>query len=138
MKWTFDHSRLPVYLQVTVEGKPSAEEVIALWDEMTMSGLWHPGMSVLLDSSKLAPMGTDGSRIIQDLIRYFIERREQIGKSCIAMVRSNAETYSYVRQFEYGIRLRGSSVVVRNFASPEHAAEWLTNHAGMCGVEAAV
>ena len=106
MKWTFDHSRLPAFLQVSFEGQASVDDAHALLDEA--------------------------------LIRYFVERRYDIGKSCIATVRPSPSAYNNIRQFEYGIRLRGSEAVVRNFMSTHNAAEWLTNHAGMCGVDAQV
>jgi hypothetical protein len=136
MKWTFDHSQLPVYVRVIVEGKANINDARALLDELVLSELWHPGMSVLVDISEMPPTGDDRFAIIQDLIQYFIERRQDIGKSCIATVRPRAEAYNYIRQFEYGIRLRGSEAIVRNFMNTGNAADWLTNHAGMCGADA--
>ena len=133
MKWTLDPSQLPVYLQLSVEGKANADEVRKLMDDLIGSDPWHPGMSLLVDISGLQPTGDERNAIIQDLVRYFIERRQDIGKSCIATVRPRAEAYNYIRQFEYGIRLRGSEAVVRNFMNARHAAQWLTNHAGTCG-----
>ena len=128
MKWTFDHSRLPAFLQVSVEGQASVDDAHALLDELLESEFWRPGLAVLVDIS----------RMMQALIRYFVERRYDIGKSCIATVRPSPSAYNNIRQFEYGIRLRGSEAVVRNFMSTHNAAEWLTNHAGMCGVDAQV
>jgi hypothetical protein len=138
MKWTFDHSLLPSYVKVSVEGQASVDSARKLLDQLTGSDFWHPGMSVLFDISGLAPMGTDKNAILQDLIRYFVEHRQIIGKGCIATVRPDPDAYNNIRQFEYGIRLRGSEVVVRNFMDASNAAEWLTNHAGMCGVDARV
>jgi len=134
MKWTLDHSGLPAYLHVTVEGKATAEDALALLDELVSSENWHPGMSVVVDKTNLLPLGNDGSRIVQHLVRGFIEHHEKIGKSCIATVHPKNETYNYVRQFEYGIRLRGSAAVVRSFADFDRAVEWVRNHAGMYGV----
>ena len=136
MKWTFDHSQLPVYLRVIVEGKVSVDDARALMDELVNSQQWHPGMSILVDISELPPTSDNWQVIVRELIRYFVERRHDIGKSCIATVRPHAEAYNYIRQFEYGIRLRGSEAVVRNFVNADHAAEWLMNHAGMCGANA--
>ena len=138
MKWTFDHSQLPAFLRVFVEGKASVGDARALLDELIESDRWHPGMSVLVDISGLPSSDGERHTIIQDLIRYFVEHRKEIGKSCIATVRPSAEAYNYIRQFEYGIRLRGSEAVVRNFMNERHATDWLTNHAGMCGVDARV
>ena len=104
-------------------------------DDLISSERWHPGMSVLIDTSGIPPTGSNRNAIIEDLIRYFIERKQDIGKSCIATIRPRSDAYNYIRQFEYGIRLRGSEAVVRNFMSESHAADWLKNHAGMCGVE---
>jgi hypothetical protein len=138
MKWTFDHSRLPAFLQVSVEGQASVDDAHALLDELLESEFWRPGLAVLVDISRMLPTGADRHVIIQALIRYFVERRYDIGKSCIATVRPSPSAYNNIRQFEYGIRLRGSEAVVRNFMSTHNAAEWLTNHAGMCGVDAQV
>ena len=121
---------------VSVEGQANVDDARALLDQLTGSERWHPGMSVLIDISGLSPMGTDRHEIIPELIRYFIERKHVIGKSCFATVRPSPDAYNNIRQFEYGIRLRGSEAVVRNFVNAHNAAEWLTNHAGMCGVEA--
>jgi hypothetical protein len=133
MKWTFDHSQMPVCVRVDVEGDATLEGTFALWNEIITSDAWHPGMSVLLDITNLSQFGGGGSQIMQKLIGYFIEHREEIGKSCIAIVRPNPEVYNYGRQFEYGIRLRGSAVVVRNFLNVEHASEWLANNARLSG-----
>jgi hypothetical protein len=135
MKWTFDHSSLPVYLRVIVEGRANVDDARALLDELLESELWRPGMCILADISGLLPTAPDRQTMIQELVRYFIERQQHIGKSCIATVRPRAEAYNYIRQFEYGIRLRGSEAVVRNFINPDHAIDWITNHAGMCGAD---
>lgn len=136
MKWTFDHSHLPVYVRVIIEGSVSIVDAYALMDELLDSERWHPGMSILVDLNNVLPASDNWHLIIKDLIGYFIDRRNIIGKCCIATVRPHAEAYNYIRQFEYGIRLRGSEVVVRNFINSDHASEWLMNHAGMCGVNA--
>ena len=136
MKWTFDRSQLPSYVKVSVEGQASVDGARALLDQLIESEFWHPGMSVLVDISGLSAIGTDKHAILQDLIRYFVEHQKIIGKSCVATVRPSPDAYNNIRQFEYGIRLRGSEVVVRNFMNVHNAAEWLTNHAGMCGVDA--
>jgi len=135
MKWTFDHSRLPVYLQVAVEGVANIDDLRRLLEQLLESEFWHPGMSILVDLGGLKPTQQDKHSLIQDLIRYFVDRRKDIGKSCIATVHPAADAYNYIRRFEYGTRLRRSEVVVRNFMDSNHAAEWLTNHAGMCGGE---
>jgi hypothetical protein len=125
MKWTIDHSNLPVYLRVNVEGKPTVESNRALWDEILKSEAWTPGTSVLFDSGRLEPLGPEANHLTQESVRYFIEYADEIGPSCIAVFRARPETYSYSRQFQYAIRLRGSAVIVRRFSDEQAAIDWL-------------
>jgi hypothetical protein len=136
MKWTFDHSASPVYVRVTVEGEATVDEGTKVFDELLSSKLWHPGLSILIDLTSATPPSAEGVRLVQSLVRYFIDHRNDLGECCIATVRSTADTYNYIRQFEYGIRLRGSRIVVRNFMNLERAVDWLASQAGKCGAEA--
>ena len=131
MKWTFNHSRLPVYLRVDVEGSISADEMAAFWSDLIAQPDWRPGTSILIDNVRLDPLGPNAPDVIKTSTTFFIENQDAIGPSCIAIVRTTAEIYLYSRQFEYALRLRGSSVVVRNFGDETAAIEWLTDHAAM-------
>jgi hypothetical protein len=125
MKWTIDHSCLPAYLRVTIEGDPTAESNFALWDELLLHDSWTPGRSVMFNVTALQEMGPAANEITQLAIQYFIENEKRIGPSCIAVVRGERGANSYSRQFQYALRLRGSSVVIRYFADEDAAAEWL-------------
>ena len=134
MKWKFDHSRIPVYFRVDVEGSVSADEMAAFWSELIAHPEWRPGTSILIDNNHLEPLGPGAPEIIKRSTSFFIENQSAIGPSCIAIVRTTAEIYLYSRQFEYALRLRGSSVVVRNFGDEGAAIEWLTDHASINGL----
>ena len=126
MKWNIDHSNLPVYVRVTVEGQPAVEDNRAMWDEILASEHWKPGTSILYDNSRLDALGTTATRITEESVRYFIEREAEIGPTCIAVYRGTRDIPTYSRQFQYAIRLRGSSVIIRNFADEDAAVEWLS------------
>jgi hypothetical protein len=135
MKWTFDNAGLPLYVGVSVEGKATVEECRALWRELISLKEWKTGMSVLIDNRGLESMGSAGAQIVSEVSGFFIEKKDDIGPSCIAIVRKPSEFHSYARQFEYSIRLRGSPVIVRSFTDEKSAVDWLEISEGMCGVE---
>jgi len=127
MKWTIDHSRLPVFIRVDVDGTASSEDNIALWSALLSLNEWQPGTSVLIDNRKLEPPRIGSSQMMMDLTQFFIQRKEKIGPACIAIIRTSSEGYAYSRQFEYGLRLRGSEVIVRNFGDEKEAVAWLSD-----------
>jgi hypothetical protein len=127
MNWEIDFSPLPVYIRVTTAGTVSLGEHKKMWDEIVSSENWTPGTSVLMKSRALPPFGVEGYRITQDAARYFVERNADLDKTCIAVVREDPQNYYHSRQFQYAIRLRGSSVTVRNFTDENSAAAWLEN-----------
>ena len=133
MKWTFDHAGLPAYVRVSVDGNATAEDSRALWQELIALPEWKPGTSVLIDNRSLEPMGFKNAEMVREVADLFVEKKDEIGASCIAVVRKEPERYSYSRQFEYSIRLRGSPVIVRNFFDEAAAIEWLKNSEGICG-----
>jgi len=135
MKWTFDNAGLPVFVRVSVEGKATVEESRALWRELIGLKEWKSGMSVLIDNRELESMGSTGAQIVTEVSGFFLEKQDEIGPSCIAVVRKSSEFYSYSRQFEYSIRLRGSPVIVRNFTDEKSAIDWLEISEGMCSDE---
>ena len=131
MKWTFDNSGLPAFVRIAVEGKATVEESRALWTELITSKEWKPGTAVLVDA-QVDESGPGTSERVHKVADLFIEKRDQIGPSCIAVVRRRPERYRYSRQFEYSIRLRGSPVAIRNFTDEASAVEWLKHSDGMC------
>jgi hypothetical protein len=89
-------------------------------------------MSVLIDNRQLEAMGSAGAQIVTEVSGFFIEKKDEIGPSCIAVVSKPAEFYSYSRQFEYSIRLRGSPVTLRSFTDERSAIDWLMISEDMC------
>jgi hypothetical protein len=127
MKWTIDHSNLPVFIRVDADGIASSKDNIALWSELLDLSDWKPGVSVLIDNRELEPPRIGSSQMIMDLTQFFIDRKDRIGSACIAIIRISSEGYAYNRQFEYGLRLRGSEVIVRNFSDENEAISWLSD-----------
>ena len=126
MKWTLDHSRAPSFIRAVVEGTPSTEETLALWEHLLSCEEWRPGTSVLIDNTALEA-GWVNSEIIDSLAKYLISKQRSIGDGLIAVLGSTADVNRYSRQLEYGLKLRGVAVLVRNFGDERAAIEWLTS-----------
>ena len=124
MKWTIDTGSMPSYLRVETFGEPSVEGLVAMWDEIINSDFWTPGTTVLMDNRKRHPF-KDPDAITRAGIEYFVQNADKIGNSCISTICSFPEHYKYARQFQYGIRLRGSDVVIQVFGTESRALEWL-------------
>jgi hypothetical protein len=58
-------------------------------------------------------------------IEFFAENKETIGHACIAALSSQRDSFKYARQFQYGIRLKGSTAVIQLFISETQALQWL-------------
>jgi len=127
MKWTLDHSRAPCFIRVVVEGKPSAKETLELWEQLLSCDEWRPDTSVLIDNTRLGA-GWVNSENIDSLAKYLISKQRSIGDGLIAVLGSTADVNRYSRQLEYGLKLRGVAVLVRNFGDERAAIEWLTSH----------
>jgi hypothetical protein len=125
MDWNIDYSPLPVYIRIATEGPVSFEDTKAMWDEILASREWIPGTCVLFDSGSVRPR-TVGDRVTDETAHYFIEREKDIGECLIAVFRGHPEIYRFSSQFQYAIRMRGSSVVIRNFSTEKAAIEWLS------------
>lgn len=125
MDWTIDYSPLPVYIRVATSGAATVEDNKAMWNELLAAENWSGGTSILLKSSEARPTGTEGYHITQETARYFIERMADIGESCIAFVRADRDVFNYTSQLQYAIRMRGSSVIIRNFGNEQAAIDWL-------------
>jgi hypothetical protein len=129
MKWLIDNSSLPKYIRVSVSGEFAPDGYRAMWNDIIGSVNWRAGTSVLIDNSGLKPLGPVAGKYIEDAVRYFVEKRIEIGPACIAIFLSGPEIFRFSRVFEYAIRMRGSGAVVRNFADESSAIEWL-EHCG--------
>jgi len=125
MDWKIDYSPLPIFIRVVTGGTATAEDNKAMWDEILASEHWAPGTSVLLENAAARPTGTDGYHINQEMTRYFAERVDEIGNGCLAIMQADRDIYNYVSQFQYAIRMRGSSVIIRSFSDAPTASQWL-------------
>ena len=125
MKWTVDHSRTPLYIRVKVEGTPTVEDTLELWEQLLSCKNWRPGTGLLIDNSEIGP-GSAGSQILDALAKYLVIKQKAIGDSRIAVLGSKTDINRYSRQLEYGLKLRGVSLLVRNFGDEPAAVEWLT------------
>jgi hypothetical protein len=125
MDWRIDYSPLPVYVRIVVAGTSAVADNKAMWDDLLASECWAPGTSVLFESSVIRQMGTGSYHSMQEVARHFAERAGEIGESCLAVLRADRDEFNYVSQFQYAVRLRGSSVTIRNFTDERAAVEWL-------------
>src|SRR4029078_1179425 len=107
MRWELDRTNLPAYIRVNTSGQATLSDYVAMWDEVLASDFWRPGMNVLLDNQKLKP-ARDMETFTIGRVEYFISRDKQIGPASISAISPNDENYSYARQLQYGLRLRGS------------------------------
>jgi hypothetical protein len=125
MNWEIDYSPIPVYIRVVTSGIVTADDHSAMWDELLKSGSWKPGTGVLFEAGSIQPLGAEGYRITQQSTRYLIQRKDEIGSSCVALVLAGSENTVHARQLQYAVQLRGSSMVIRNFADEASAIDWL-------------
>ena len=126
MKWTIDDSSMPMYLRAKIEGPPSVEDYLALWNAILAHPKWTPGTSVLVDATERQPLGAQALSLVDELAHFFAENRNKFGNSFIASFVSEPESYKFSRVFEYSAHLRGSSVVLRTFPEEESALRWLS------------
>jgi hypothetical protein len=126
MKWTIDDSSMPMYLRAKIEGPPSIDDYLDLWNAILAHDKWCPGLSVLVDATKRESLGPQALTLVDDLADFFAENNNRFGRSCIASFVSETESYKFSRVFEYSAPLRGSSVVLRTFPDEESAIHWLS------------
>lgn len=127
MKWTIDRGSMPSYLRVETDGKASIDDFAAMWDAILACESWHPGLTVLMDNRKLTPL-EDADAFTEAGIEYFTKNADRVGKAFISVIVSEADNFKYARQFQYGIRLRGSDVALQIFGSEARALEWLDHY----------
>ena len=130
MDWTIDEGRMPSYIHVETSGEATAQDLAAMWDEILSSKSWRPGQTVLLDNRKLAPI-KDPDPFTMAGIDYFTRNAARVGKACISTISSEHDSFKYVRQFQHGIRLKGSDVVLQLFNSETQAVNWLNHYSSV-------
>ena len=101
-----------------------------MWDEILESDFWRPGLTVLMDNRKLKPL-KDADAFTHAGIEYFTKNAARIGRTCISTISAQPENFKYARQFQYGIRLRGSDVALQLFATETQAVEWLNHYSSL-------
>ena len=126
MKWTIDDSSMPMCLGATIEGEPSIDGYLDLWNAVLAHDKWRPGVSVLIDALRREPFGSQALAITDELAQFFAKNSGKLGRSCIASLASEPESYKFSRVLEYSARLRGSSVVLHTFPDEESAIHWLS------------
>jgi hypothetical protein len=124
MKWTIDKRSMPSYVRIETSGEASPEDFAAMWDKILQSDFWRPGLTVLLDNQKRKPL-KDPDGFTCAAIEYFEQNADRIGNACISTISSQPEYFKYARQFQYGLRLKGSHVVLQMFTSESQAVKWL-------------
>lgn len=124
MKWTIDLGNLPDYVRVETGGNPSTADFVSMWDEILGGVYWHPGFTVLMDNRRLEVL-VNSDAFTRAAVDYFAKNNDRLGNACIAVLTINPETFKYARQFQYGIRFKGSDVVLQLFKSEMQARDWL-------------
>ena len=127
MKWTIDKSRLPSFVRVETSDEPELIDLMDMWQELIDSDYWRPGFTVLVDNRKLRPI-SDPDKFTRGAIEFFAANKDLVGKACIAAISSEPSTFKYARQFQYGIRLKGSDAVLQIFNSESNALDWLEHY----------
>jgi hypothetical protein len=128
MIWRIDHSQLPGYLKVSVEGKASLSEYQMLWAEIVDSKDWEPGTPILKDIRGREPLGPEGFQIVHGIAEILSGEQARIGESLVAIVANEDEGFRYGRVLEYAVRIRNSEVVIRTFGSEQSAIDWLSQN----------
>ena len=130
MNWALDTAAMPAYLRVDCSGVPTIADFEAMWDEILSRDDWAPGIGVLVDNRSLEHNpDPDGCTI--GAIDYFSRQSKRIGDSCIALISDAPQNFKYSRQFQYGIRLRGSNVTLQTFNSDAQAVQWVENYCNL-------
>lgn len=132
MKWTLDTAAMPAYLRVDCRDKPNIADFEAMWNEILSLEDWTPGMGVVFDNRPLES-NADPDRCTMAAIDYFSRQKDRIGDSCIALISNVSREFKYARQFQYGIRLRGSNVTIQIFNSETQAVQWVKNFCNLRG-----
>ena len=125
MNWKIDDSSLPQFLRLEVEGTPTRKDYIAAWQTVIHHDRWKPGTPVLIDATKREPLGSQGALIVEALADFFGKHNADVGPACVASVTQERQGYIYKRMLEYGAKLRGSDVKMRNFDDEPAAIAWL-------------
>src|SRR5512142_2676387 len=127
MEWKIDRSSMPSFVRIETSGEACPESFAEMWNEVLAGEFWRPGSTVLIDNRKLKPL-KNADAFTTAAIEYFVDNRERIGKACISSISSFPYHFKYARQFQYGIRLRGSDVVLQLFGTETQAVEWLDHY----------
>jgi len=129
MNWKIDHSDLPAFIRVTVDGNVTLERFEALWDDLCSHEQWRPGTSVLMDNRKMDRIGVDGIGLMAGAAEYFGANHDKIGDARVAVISAHREHFMHARQFQYAIRNRNSPANVQIFFDENEAVEWLRRFA---------
>jgi hypothetical protein len=130
MKWTIDKSHLPSFVRVETDGKPVLNDLMDLWQELIESDFWQPDFTVLIDNRSLGPI-SEPDKFTMGAIEFFAANKDQVGKACIATISAEPNNFKYARQFQYGIRLKGSDAVLQIFGTETQALDWLEHYCKM-------
>jgi hypothetical protein len=130
MNWTLDSAAMPAYLRVTCQGKPAIIDLESMWTDVLSYADWTPGLPVLVDVRSL-DFHKDPDACTMAAIDFFAKHKIQIGDSCIALLSAGSQSFKYARQFQYGIRLRGSNVTLQIFNSDSQAIQWIENYCSL-------
>jgi hypothetical protein len=125
MNWHIDHTPLPGFIRISVEGKPSLPDYQRLWQDVITHDGWKPGTPILKDIRNREPLGSDGFDIVHAIAEYLVHENERVGDSLVAIVTDQEHGFRYGRVLEYAIRMRKSQVVIRTFGNEESAINWL-------------
>ena len=128
MNWAIDDTSLPDFLRLKVEGTPTHNDYVAAWQTVIHHEGWKPGTSVLIDATKREPLGSQAPLIVEALANFFGKHSADLGPVCVASITREEQGYIYKRMLEYGARLRGSDVTLRNFDDERTAVAWLTDY----------
>jgi hypothetical protein len=94
---------------------------------MIESDFWKPDFTVLVDNRDLKQIKKP-DKFTAGGIEFFAANKDVIGKACIAIISAKPENFKYSREFQYGIRLKGSEAVLQIFGSETQATMWVEHY----------
>ena len=130
MNWQIDHTPLPGFIRISVEGKPTLQDYQRLWKDVITNDRWQPGTPILKDIRNREPLGTDGFDIVSGIAEYLVDENDRVGESLVAILAEDEHGFKYGRVLEYAVRMRNSQIVIRTFGNEESAIDWLAQTKG--------
>ena len=125
MEWSFDLSKSPEFIRVTISGVFCSTQYAEMFDELFALRYWRFGTPLLFDNRKLNHSGIDPVELM-DAADNFVSRNPELAFSPIAVLLENSEALELGERFGQ-ITDHRSLADVKRFLNESDAIEWLTS-----------